>query len=604
MTALRRMMPYMIPYRWIAFVGVLTVFLTVGSELVVPRTLQYVIDQGIRPGDMNVIWQGALLMLGAAVGGSMATLGQGVCRARLSQGMAFDMRNDLFNHIQSLSFASLDQMQTGSLMTRISSDIDIIRMFSSNGLSLILRAVLMIVGSVIMIVLTDLQLSLVMFACLAVAGVIVWGFMHTAEPLCLIVQQRLSVLNTVIQENLAGIRVVKAFVREKFELEHFEDHNVDYMNQNVKVGRLLALVMPTLTVLTNLGIVGVIWFGGLDVIGGRLSIGQLIAFNNYLMIGMTPLLLLGNMLNMASRAEASAARVLDLLVTRPLIQPAPSPYQPDRLRGHVIFENVSFHYDHLSDNGPGHGARNGRENVLNGVSFEALPGQRVALLGATGSGKTTLINLLSRFYDVTGGRILIDGVDVREWDLEALRSRIGLVPQTTTLFSGSVSENIAFGKPDAPADDVVVVAKVAQAHDFIMAMPVGYDSVVEARGANLSGGQKQRMAIARALLTAPGILILDDSTSAVDLETEIKIQEALDALGNAPTTFIIAQRINSVLNADQIIILEAGHIAARGTHAELLRNSPVYQDIYRSQFGSEPCDGPQREVEHNDESRH
>jgi ATP-binding cassette subfamily B multidrug efflux pump len=587
MTALRRLMPYMIPYRGIAFIGVLTVILTVGSELVVPRALQFVIDQGIRLGDMNAVWQGALLMLGAAAGGAVATLGQGVCRARLSQGMAFDMRNDLFNHIQSLSYATLDQMQTGSLMTRISSDIDIIRTFSSNGLSLILRAVLMIIGSVIMIVLTDLQLSLVMFACLAVAGVIIWGFMRTAQPLFLIVQQRLSVLNTVIQENLAGIRVVKAFVREEFELQHFEDHNLDYMNQNVKVGWLLALVMPTLTVLTNLGIVGVIWFGGLDVIGGRLSIGQLIAFNNYLMIGMTPLLLLGNMLNMASRAEASAARVLDLLDTRPLMRPAHSPYRPDRLRGHVLFENVSFHYDNSSDNGAGHGARNGRENVLDDVSFEAIPGQRVALLGATGSGKTTLINLLSRFYDVTGGRVLIDGVDVRDWDLEALRSRIGLVPQTTTLFSGTVSENIAFGRPDASADEVIAVAKVAQAHDFIMAMPAGYDSVVEARGANLSGGQKQRMAIARALLTAPGILILDDSTSAVDLETEIKIQEALDELRDTMTTFIIAQRINSVLNADQIIILEAGHIAAQGTHAELLQNSPIYQDIYHSQFGSE-----------------
>jgi ATP-binding cassette subfamily B multidrug efflux pump len=588
MTALKRMMPYMIPYRRIVVIGILTVFLTVGSELVVPRVLQFVIDQGIRRGDMNAIVQGALVMLGAAAGGAIATLGQGVCRAWLSQGMAFDMRNDLFNHIQSLSFGTLDQMQTGSLMTRISSDIDIIRTFSSNGLSLILRAVLMIVGSVIMIVLTDLRLSLVMFACLAVAGMIIGVFMRIAQPLFLIVQQSLSVLNTIIQENLAGIRVVKAFVREKFELEHFEGQNLDYMNQNVRVGWLLALVMPTLTVLTNLGIVAVIWFGGLDVIGGRLSIGQLIAFNNYLMIGMTPLLLLGNMLNMASRAEASAARVLDLMDTRPLIQPPPVPYCPERLLGHVIFENVSFHYDSLSNNGDDHGARgNGRENVLDGVSFEVLPGQRVALLGATGSGKSTLINLLSRFYDVTGGRVLIDGVDVRNWDLETLRSRIGVVPQTTTLFSGTVSENIAFGRPDAPQDEIIAVAKAAQAHDFIMAKPTGYDSVVEARGANLSGGQKQRIAIARALLTAPGILIMDDSTSAVDLETEIRIQEALDELGGSTTTFIVAQRINSVLNADQIIILEAGHIAAQGTHAELLQNSPIYQEIYRSQFGSE-----------------
>ena len=579
MTSLRYMLRYVLPYRWSAILGILTVFLMVGTELVVPRMLQYVIDQGIRQSNMDAVVRGVLVMLGAAVGGAVATLGQGVFRARLSQGIAFDIRNDLFAHIQSLSFATLDQMQTGGLMTRISSDVDVIRMFSSNGLSLLLRALLMIIGSAVMIVLTDWQLSLIMFACLAVAGVIIWNFMRVARPLFTIVQQKLATLNTAVQEDLAGIRVVKAFVRERYEIERFEAHSHSYMDENIKVGRVLALVMPTLTVLTNVGIVGVIWFGGLDVIGERISLGQLIAFNNYLMIGMTPLLLLGNMLNMASRAEASAERVRKIFNTTPQIQPVSAPYAPDQVRGEVVFENVSFRYNSTN------GARNG--DVLENVSFTVRPGQRAALLGATGAGKTTLINLISRFYDVTGGRILIDGVDVREWDPEVLRSQIGLVLQITTLFSGTVRENIAYGRPDAPLDDIIAAAKAAQAHEFILAMSDGYDSVVEARGANLSGGQKQRIAIARALLVAPGILILDDSTSAVDLDTEIKIQGALDTLAHSTTTFIIAQRINSVLNADQIIILEAGGVAAQGTHTELLHSSPIYQEIYRSQFGDE-----------------
>jgi len=593
MKSLRRMSPYVGPYRWDVIMVIVTVLLTVGSELVVPVALQRVIDRGVRSGNMGAVWQGAWVMLIAALIGALAALGQGVYRARLSQGLAFDIRNDLFRHIQSLSFATLDQMQTGGLMTRISSDVDMIRTFASNGLSLMLRAVLMIVGSLVMVIVTAWQLSLVMVVSLGVAGAIIWFFMSAAQPIFILVQQKLSLLNTMIQENLAGMHLVKAFVREHYEVERFEHHNQVYMDENIKVGRLLSLVMPALTMLTNLGIVGVIWFGGVDTINGRLSVGELIAFNNYLMIGMTPLLLLGNMINMSSRAEASATRVMELFDTAPLIQPGANPYAPAKLRGHVVFENVSFRYGNgngsaLSGGHPGEiPAQNGREYVLEEVSFEALPGQRVALLGQTGAGKTTLINLISRFYDVTGGRIVIDGVDVRGWDPAALRSYIGLVPQATTLFSGTVRANIAYGRPDAPLEEVIAAAKAAQAHEFIMAMPQGYDSIVEARGANLSGGQKQRIAIARALLTRPGILILDDSTSAVDLDTEIRLQEALESISRDTTTFIVAQRINSVVNADQIIILEAGRIAARGTHAELLAHSPIYQDIFRSQFGAD-----------------
>ncbi|GAB4526700.1 MAG: ABC transporter ATP-binding protein [Anaerolineae bacterium] len=553
---------------------VLSVILPVAMELVVPRALQFVIDQGIRATDMEAVIQGSLMMLAAAGISALATLGQGFCRAWLSQGMAYDMRNELFAHIQTFSFGNLDHMQTGQLMTRLSSDVDIVRIFASTGLSLLMRAVLMIAGSLVMLFLTDWQLSLIMLALLPATGVFIWRIIRLAHPLFTAVQQKLAALNTLVQENLAGVQVVKAFVREQFEISRFEDHNTDYMRQNIRVGRLMAIALPVLTILTNLGIVTIIWLGGKDVIGGRLSLGELVAFNSYLMIGMTPLLMLSNILTMVSQAEASAERVLEVLDTEPLIQAAPSSYQTNRMAGQVIFDNVSFHY--AGDDG---------QEVLDQVSFVVEPGQRVALLGATGSGKSTLVNLIPRFYDVTGGRLLIDGVDVRDWSLDCLRRQIGIVLQQTTLFSGTVRENIAYGRPDATLDEVIAAAKVAQAHKFIVTLPGGYDSTVEARGANLSGGQRQRIAIARALLISPAILILDDSTSAVDLETEFRLQQALDRLMVGRTTFIVAQRITSVLNADQIIVLESGHIAAQGTHHQLLRSSPIYQEIYQSQLG-------------------
>ncbi len=576
MKSLPRMLHFMKAYRWVIFIGLFTVILPVAMELVVPRMLQYVVDRGIRAGSMEAIIRGSLVMLGAALIGVIATLGQGICRAQLSQGIAFDLRNALFTHAQSLSFGNLDQMQTGRLMTRISSDVDVVRFFASAGLALMLRALLMIVGSVLMLVITDWQLSLVMLVLLPVAGAIIWTVLRIARPLFTVVQQKLAALNTIVQENLGGMQVVKAYVREQFEIGRFEKYNIDYRDQHIKVGRLTAVALPLLAMIMNLGIVAVIWLGGMDVIGGRLSVGELIAFNNYLMIGLTPLLMLSNMLTMVSRAEASAERVLEVLETRPLLKIVSSPHQAEAVKGRVSFKNVSFHYNG-TDN----------EEVLEGVSFVVEPGQRVALLGATGSGKSTLINLIPRFYDVTGGQVQIDGVDVRDWAPEALRSGVGMVLQQTTLFSGTIRENIAYGRVDAALNEVKAAAKAAQAHKFIMAMPDGYDSLVEARGANLSGGQRQRIAIARALLISPDILIMDDSTSAVDLTTEFKLQQALDRLMVGRTTFIVAQRISSVLNADQIIVLDSGRIAACGAHHQLLQTSPIYREIYQSQLGQE-----------------
>ena len=589
MNSLKRMLPFVQPYRWIVFWLVITVVLPVAMELLVPKALNYIIDAGIEMGDMTAIWRGAVIMLVTALIGSIATLGQGVCRALLAQGLAYDMRNTLFSHIQKFSFANLDKMQTGQLMTRLSSDVDLVRGFTSHSLSLLLRASLMLVGSVVMMFVIDAPLALITLAVLPLAGLLISGLMWLARPMFAIVQEKLSALNTTVQENLAGVQVVKAFVRERFEIGRFKISNDDYMTENIKVGKLMAIALPLLTLLTNLGIVAVVWFGGREVIGNRLTLGELVAFNNYLMIGMAPLMLLGNILTMISRADASAERYLEVLDTQPVVEVIAGPHKSSQLQGEVTFEDVVFRYQG-SNHDPGKALsidiHRGGRNVLRGITFKASSGQRVAILGATGSGKSTLVSLIPRFYDVDSGQIQIDGINVRDWEPESLRKKIGVVLQQTTLFSGTIRENIAYGQPSVIIDKVIAAAQAAQAHDFIMAMPNGYDSFVEERGANLSGGQKQRIAIARALLISPRILILDDSTSAVDMETEAKIHTALDEQLADCTTFMIAQRISSVLTANQIIVLDHGQIAAQGTHHELLTSSPIYQEIYQSQMGN------------------
>ena len=592
MRSLRRMVTFVRPYWVVVFFLIITVILPVAMELLVPRALSFVIDEGIEEGDMTAIVQGSLFMLGTAVVGVIATLGHGVCRALLSQGLAYDLRIKLFAHIQDFSFANLDQMQTGQLMTRLSSDVDMVRMFVGSGLALFLRALLMIFGSLVMMLIIDWQLALIMIVLLPLAGLLIWGLLHLSQPMFTVVQQKLSAINNIVQENLAGVEVVRAFVREHFEMDRFKQYNDDYMDENIRVGQLMAMAIPLLTILASVGMVAVTWFGGLSVISDRLTLGQLVAFNSYLLIGMAPLMLLGNVLAMFSRADASSQRIWEVLDTEPALQVVESPHQAEQLNGRVTFTDVSFQYSgygdgRLDEGGPlaDHIVSPVQPTVLHNIDFEVEPGQQVAVLGATGSGKSTLVHLIPRFYDSSAGGIAIDGVDVRDWEPEVLRKHMGVALQQTTLFSGTVRENIAFGKPDASIEQVVAAAEAAQAHAFITAMPGGYDAIIEERGANLSGGQKQRVAIARAILISPGILILDDSTSSVDMETEAKIQDALEVLLAGRTSFIVAQRLSTVLNSDRIIVLDHGRIVDQGKHEELLERSEIYQEIYQSQLG-------------------
>ncbi|HEX9091712.1 MAG TPA: ABC transporter ATP-binding protein, partial [Anaerolineales bacterium] len=400
-------------------------------------------------------------------------------------------------------------------------------------------------------------------------------FVSKMEPLFRSVQQKLDRLNTVLQENIAGARVVKAFVRTDFERQRFEAANEGFTDHSVRVMRFMSTMSPALTVFINIGIVIVIYFGGLQSIQGNLSVGQIVAFTNYLMTTMTPLVMMTQLSQVWANGMASAKRVNEVLDAIPEVSDQPQAIVlPEHSPGRVVFDQVSFAYNGSGD-----------EPVLKNVSLIAEPGETIAILGATGSGKTSLVNLIPRLYDVTSGSVTIDGIDLRQITQDSLLQQIGVVPQESILFSGTVGDNLRYGRPEATDEEVVAAASVAQAHDFIMELPAGYETHVEQRGVNFSGGQKQRLAIARALLLNPSVLILDDSTSSVDVETETHIQDALAQLPLRHTSFVVAQRISTVLNADKIIVMDHGRVMAQGTHQELLKSSKIYGEIYESQLG-------------------
>ncbi len=572
MKPLFRMLRYLGRYWQTTLAAYLSLILASAATLITPRLLQLLIDQGISAQDMPRIASLALALIGVAAVGALFQFAQGYLSEKASQGVAYDLRNELFAQIQRLSFSYHDRAQTGQLMTRATNDVDLVRQFTGMGFLQMLNAVVLLLGSVAFLLGMNWRLALIILLIVPLALAVFGAFAMWARPLFTLVQQKLAALNTVLQENLAGVRVVKAFAREPYEASRFDTANVDLRQAHVRVGKMMALIMPLIFAIANLGTLAVVWLGGRQVIGGALTIGELVAFNSYLFMLMMPVGILGMILSMISRAGASAERVLEVLEARIKVRDRPGAAPLPSIEGRVVFENVSFRY---FDSG---------EDVLCQVSFVAEPGQTVALLGATGSGKSTIINLIPRFYDVTGGCITVDGQDVRDVTLESLRSQIGIVLQETTLFSGTVRDNIAFGWPDAPLEEIIAAAQAAEAHDFIAEFPDGYQTWVGERGVTLSGGQKQRVAIARALLVNPHILILDDSTSSVDMVTEGRIQVALAGLMQGRTSFVIAQRISTVRNADLILVLDRGRIAAQGRHEELMATSPIYADIYYSQL--------------------
>jgi ATP-binding cassette subfamily B protein len=445
-------------------------------------------------------------------------------------------------------------------------------LFIGQGLLQLVGAVILLSGTVIILFTSNVSLAWTAMPILPIAIVIFIVFASLAQPMFTKVQQKLSYLNTVLQENLAGIKVIKAFTREKQQQKKFRLAADDTMAQSIAVSRLFTFMFPFIFMVANLGQAAILYVGGKQIITGLLTLGEWQEFSLYLMYLFFPIMMFGMIVTQMGQASASAERIFEILDAKSDIVDKPNAQKMPDVRGNVKFENVTFRYF------------GGGEPVLKNVSFEAKPGETIALLGATGSGKTTIINLLPRFYDPSEGRITIDGHDLRDVTLDSLRSQIGIVLQETTLFSGSIRENIAFGKPDATLDEIQKAAKAAAAHDFIMSFPDGYDTHVGERGTTLSGGQKQRVAIARALLLNPRILILDDSTSSVDITTEAQIQKALETLMQGRTSFIIAQRISTVINADKILVLDKGEVVAQGKHADLMEEEPIYAEIYNSQL--------------------
>jgi len=514
---------------------------------------------------------GIAIVIFAAIRGLFTFL-QAYWAERNSQSVAFDLRNDLFAKVQRLSFSYHDRNQTGQLMVRATDDVEKVRLFIGQGLLQLVGAFLLITGTLIILFTTNARLALIVLPVLPIALIMFMIFGTISQPLFAKVQAKLSALNTILQENLAGIKVVKAFTREKDEQAKFDQAADRLMNQQITVGRLFSFLFPLIFLIANLGQAATLYFGGQQIVNGTLTLGEWQEFSLYLIYLFLPLAQFGIIITQLGQASASATRVFEILDTQSEITEKPEAANLPEVKGLVRFEDVTFRY------------YNSGEPVLKNVNLEVQPGQTIALLGATGSGKTTIINLLPRFYDPSHGRITIDGYDLRDVCLDSLRAQIGIVLQETTLFSGTIRENIAFGKSDATMEEVTAAAKAAAAHDFILSFPQGYDTPVGERGTTLSGGQKQRIAIARALLLDPHILILDDSTSSVDLATEAQIQHALDELMKGRTSFVIAQRISTVLHADQILVLEKGEIVARGTHQELMEDSAIYAEIYNSQL--------------------
>ena len=571
------------PYWRYGAAAFVAMIVSVFINLSIPLLTSRIIDDGIAQDDGSFVARLALTMIGLIVAGMAASAVASLMGVRLAFNTITDLRRDVYAKTQTFSFGNLDQLTSGEVLTRLSSDMTKVTMLLSMGLSFIAQIPIMFIGARGALVLIDASLVVIVLVMIPVIGILVGYTISQSNVLYDAVQRRIDRLNTVLQENIQGAEVIKAFVRQNHETERFNDVADDLADQATKVNQLVASLFPTLIVISAMGISAVLWLGGGNVINGTLSDGQLVAFISYMALVSMPMMMFAFLQPMISAASASMARINEILETIPAIS-----FVPDGINladqpkpGDIEFEDVSFRYS-SNDNSPDTGM------ALHNVSVKIQAGTTVAILGATGSGKSTLVHLIPRLYDTSGGTVRVGGIDVRELTKSSLRSNIGIALQQPELFSGSVSDNLRFGRPEATDEQIIAAATAAQAHDFITAMPNGYDSVIQQSGTNLSGGQRQRLAIARTLLLEPAILILDDSTSAVDLETEAHIQMAFDELANT-TVVLVAQRISTALGADEIIVLDQGRIIAHGSHDQLLATSDIYQDIYRSQLG-EPAD--------------
>lgn len=568
---IRRCFGYLRPY-WGTVAATYGVMLGITVlSLVTPQLIRWIVDQGIRAQNLNLLAWAIAGLLGLTLIKGVLTFFEGRWSEVMSQNVAYDLRNAIHSKLAELSFAYHDQTENGQLLSRAIQDVERIRFLTGRAVLRLTSSAMLAIGTAIALLWMNPQLAILSMAAIPLLAHRAYEFGRRMRPLSLAIQQQLAILTSRLEQNLRGARVVKAFAQEEAEIARFDHDNQRWFDLSADTARLQALNAPLLDLISNIGTVFIIWYGGRLVINGQLTLGELVAFSTYLSQLIQPVRRVGMIIPAISMAATAGERIFEILDTRSEVADAPDAYPLPPVQGHLRFDRIGFAYFN-------------RHRVLDNITFEAQPGQIVALLGATGSGKSSIINLIPRFYDPTEGRITIDGHDLRRVTINSLRDQIGIVLQETTLFADTIRANIAFGRPDATDDEVIAAAKAAQAHDFITGMTAGYQTAVGERGVTLSGGQKQRVAIARALLKDPRILILDDATASVDTATEKLIQLALANLMRGRTSFVIAQRLSTVRAANLILVLNKGQIASAGTHEELLRTSELYAHIYHGQL--------------------
>jgi len=572
MESIKRLSILLKPYRRrILAIAVMLLTLT-AIDMGFPEVIRMVIDVGVVGGHPEFIAIAAIVILVLGLFKTFVNFNNRFTSETLAHTVAFDLRNQLYNHIQRLSFSYHDHTASGQLISRVIEDVRSLQNFTGQGVVELTRVVVLMVGVIIILVITNPLLALISLIPMIPLTWMNADFGRRIGKLFLAADQTQGELSSRLQENVNGVQVVRAFAREQHEMDRFNASNKELYNRQIRVVQMMARTMPTSSLLVGFSTLLILWVGGTMVINGQLTLGELVAFNSYVLMLSGPAQQLSWLINAAGETSAGLQRTFEVLEHTPEIRSPRQPVFLPNLRGEVTFEDVSFRY------------ANEKAHALHEINLTVQPNQIVALIGPTGSGKTSIVNLIPRFYDVTRGAVKVDGEDVRQMDLKTLRNQIGIVLQTSLLFSATIRENIAYGRPDASMEEIIAAAKAAQAHDFIMEITRGYDTVVGERGVTLSGGQRQRVAIARAILMDPRILILDDSTSSVDTQTEHLIQEALKRLMNGRTTFVIAQRLSTVRQASMIVVLDQGRIVQQGTHHELLDQPGLYRQIYDLQL--------------------
>ena len=570
MEILKRIYRYCSRYRRKMIAACVFLVLYIAVNLITPLISGIIVDDVIKGGKREMLSVLLLILLVGSVLKSVSMYFRGILFESFSQDCLYDLRNDMYTHLQHLPFSFYDNNRIGELMSRMTGDLEGVRVFLASGIPVLMENCVYFFGTTVILFTQNAKLALATLLVTPCIAYCAYRFNQVVRPIFSEIREQQATLNTVTQENITGVRMVKAFAREDYEIKKFEKENRRNQMLNINASRIWGSYFPAMDFISGICLILLVWFGGRMVGRGEISIGTVVTFNGYLWMLIMPMRMLGWIINMMAQAITSGQRIFDVLDTGTTIRETENPYNPEEFRGDVSFQDVSFRYR--------------EQPVLLHVDFQAPAGSTIAIMGATGAGKTSVINLIERFYDRSSGSIRIDGVEIQDWSIRRLRSEIGIVLQDTFLFSDTIEGNILYGKPDATREEVIQAAKMADAHDFISEMPQGYDTIVGERGTGLSGGQKQRIAIARALIKDPKILIMDDCTSAVDMETEYEIQKALKEVQKSRTTFIIAHRISSVKNADEILILEDGRIVERGSHQQLMNRKGRYYRMVRQQY--------------------